>query len=99
MEEPLRYLFTDEARLHHALHSAEVMLTNHIASASGVRHAGPLEYLHPARTAAELEATKGQDATHVRPQRATEHQVVEVQERIMPARVAPAQPARVETPW
>lgn len=96
MEEPIRHLFPDETRLHHCLHSIEVMMTNHISAATGVRQAGPLEYVFPARTAAELEATKGHDATHVAPQRPTERVAAE------PTRpqMTPTQPARtVKTPW
>jgi len=104
VQDLIRQILPEENRWCAFMRGFEVMLTAHIEAATGTKVSGPMNYNFPARTADEIAATQGQDATRIRSQRPTE------MTRELPGRQAPpsappsqsppTQPARrMKTPW
>jgi len=58
--EPYFGMFRDPQRGLACLHAIEMLITRHLEADRGVQAAQPLQYVHGARTAAELEATGGE---------------------------------------
>jgi hypothetical protein len=72
IQDLIRQIIPDENRWCACMFGIDKLLTAHIEAATGTRVAGPLNYNFPARTADEIEATQGHDATRIRPQRSSE---------------------------